>query len=105
MVNQHALLLLLLRRPPLPPSAFLTLLGSPLMLVARSMAACWASALPDGTSPPLGTDDCSNRTHLSFGSRTLPKRCCSRRPQCSPHVPGDGGGDGGVRHLHLVRAP
>ena len=104
MVNQHALLLLLLRRPPLPPSAFLTLLGSPLMLVARSMAACWASALPDGTSPPLGTDDCSNRKHLS-GSRTLPKRCCSRRPQCSPHVPGDGGGDGGVRHLHLVPAP
>ena len=66
MVNQHALLLLLLPRPPLPPSAFLTLLGSPLMLVARSMAACWASALPDGTSPPLGTDDCSNRKHLSF---------------------------------------
>ena len=89
MVNPHALLLLLLRRPPLPPSAFLTLLGSPLMLVARSMAACWASALPDGTSPPLGTDDCSNRKHLCFGSRTLPKRCCSRRPQCSAHVPGD----------------
>ena len=73
MVNAHALLLeslLLLPRLYLPPHSpgIRDPLGSPLMLVARSMAACWASALPDGTSPPLGTDDCSNRKHLSFAS-------------------------------------
>ena len=43
-----------------------------LKLVARSMADCWFSVLPEGTSPPLDQGQCGASKHPSSFSPETP---------------------------------